>query len=313
MATTRAKVGPSTNTRSRSSASRAPSSSGASSATAKNTFFHSTRRKGLSPCYSKTRSSSFPGSARASGVKLAVEAAREGARGVAIGARTAEKLDDAEKRMSEANAACKVLKVVTDIRDAAQCKRLAEAANKEFGRIDGLANSAFFWGTPGTGGWLRSQRLEGDPRDQRHRHDAHDAGGGAVHEGAGRRCDRQHQLDGQRSSRTPGRPAMRPPRARSTSRASTSRLELGASNIRVNVARMGWMLGVPVQNFVTYAAKEQGVPEKQFYDAVVGQHRPAAPGDRHRVRARGAVPAVGLCLGRYRGGAGRERRRNLPT
>ena len=31
---------------------------------------------------------------------------------------------------------------------------------------------------------------------------------------------------------------------------------------------MGWMLGVPVQNYVTYAAKEQGVPEKQLYDAV---------------------------------------------
>ena len=28
-------------------------------------------------------------------------------------------------------------------------------------------------------------------------------------------------------------------------------LELGAHNIRVNVARMGWMLGVPVQNFVS--------------------------------------------------------------
>jgi NAD(P)-dependent dehydrogenase (short-subunit alcohol dehydrogenase family) len=52
--------------------------------------------------------------------------------------------------MKEANAACKVLKVVTDIKDAAQCKRLAEATNKEFGRIDGLANSAFQWGAQGT-------------------------------------------------------------------------------------------------------------------------------------------------------------------
>jgi len=40
------------------------------------------------------------------GVKLAIEAAREGARAVAIGARTAEKLDDAEKRMREANPDC---------------------------------------------------------------------------------------------------------------------------------------------------------------------------------------------------------------
>ena len=35
------------------------------------------------------------------GVKLAIEAAREGAKAVAIGARSADKLDDAEKRIAE--------------------------------------------------------------------------------------------------------------------------------------------------------------------------------------------------------------------
>ena len=45
-------------------------------------------------------------------------------------------------------------------------------------------------------------------------------------------------------------------------------IELGASNIRVNVARMGWMLGVPVQGFVSRDAKEKGVPEKTYYDAI---------------------------------------------
>ena len=69
---------------------------------------------------------------------------------VAVSARTAEKLDDAEKRIKEANPAAKVLKVVTDIRDAGSCKRFAEATHKQFGRIDGLANSAFQWGAPGT-------------------------------------------------------------------------------------------------------------------------------------------------------------------
>ena len=45
-------------------------------------------------------------------------------------------------------------------------------------------------------------------------------------------------------------------------------LELGPNNIRVNVARMGWMMGAPVQGYFTHAAKEQGVPERQLYDAV---------------------------------------------
>ena len=71
------------------------------------------------------------------GVKLAVEAAREGARGVAISARTAEKLDDAEKRMKEANGACKVLKVVTDIRTPRSASALPRLPTKSSGASTG--------------------------------------------------------------------------------------------------------------------------------------------------------------------------------
>ena len=80
------------------------------------------------------------------GVKLAVEAAREGARAVVASARTAEKLDDAENRIRALGTTCRVLKVPTDITDAAQCRAVAERAVKEFGRIDGLVNSAYFHG-----------------------------------------------------------------------------------------------------------------------------------------------------------------------
>lgn len=44
--------------------------------------------------------------------------------------------------------------------------------------------------------------------------------------------------------------------------------ELGPSNIRVNVVRMGWMHGAPVQKFIRQAAKAQGVPEQQVYDSI---------------------------------------------
>src|SRR5690606_33613076 len=80
------------------------------------------------------------------GVKLAIEAAREGARGVAVAARSADKLDDAEARVRSVSAACTVLKCVTDITDAAQCERLAAATVERFGRVDALVNSAFVHG-----------------------------------------------------------------------------------------------------------------------------------------------------------------------
>ncbi|XXA07249.1 SDR family NAD(P)-dependent oxidoreductase [Paraburkholderia sp. A3BS-1L] len=80
------------------------------------------------------------------GMKLAVEAAREGARAVVLAARTAAKLDVAEARIRELNVDCEVFKCVTDITDRAQCSTLAEATVARFGRIDALVNSAFVHG-----------------------------------------------------------------------------------------------------------------------------------------------------------------------
>src|SRR5690348_397057 len=77
------------------------------------------------------------------GVKLAIEAAREGAAGVVCAARSAEKLDDAEKRIGELKTRAVVLKQKTDITDKAQCEALVAATIKRFGRVDALVNSAF--------------------------------------------------------------------------------------------------------------------------------------------------------------------------
>jgi NAD(P)-dependent dehydrogenase (short-subunit alcohol dehydrogenase family) len=201
------------------------------------------------------------------GVKLAVEAAREGARAVAIGARTAEKLDDAEQRMREANPACKVLKLVTDIRDAAQCKRLADSTQQQFGRIDGLVNSAFFWGAPGTaeGADVNAWKdvLETNVIGTMHLTQAvipamKAQGGGAIVNISSMATVKPHTGEiGYAASKGAINVASKYLAA-----------ELGAHNIRVNVARMGWMLGVPVQGYITHAAKQQGVPEKTLYDAV---------------------------------------------
>jgi len=201
------------------------------------------------------------------GVKLAIEAAREGARAVAIGARTAEKLDDAEQRMREVAASCQVLKMVTDIRDAAQCRRLADATQRQFARIDGLVNSAYFWGAPSTAeaadlnGW--KDVLDTNVLGTMHMTQAvlpamKAQGGGAIVNISSMATVKPHTGEvGYAASKGAMNVASKYLAA-----------ELGEHNIRVNVARMGWMLGVPVQNYITHAAKQQGIPEKQMYDAV---------------------------------------------
>ena len=85
--------------------------------------------------------------------------------------------------------------------------------------------------------------------------------------------------------------------------------ELGPSNIRVNVIRMGWMYGRARQAYLAHAAQEQGVPEKQIYDAVAANISAAPHRHRRRVRPGGIVPGIRLCVGRFRGDPGRERRR----
>lgn len=79
------------------------------------------------------------------GIELALLAAKEGAH-VSICARTASKLDDAEAAIAELGLDTRVLKVVTDISDRAQCKNLVDKTIEEFDQIDVLINSAFVAG-----------------------------------------------------------------------------------------------------------------------------------------------------------------------
>jgi NAD(P)-dependent dehydrogenase (short-subunit alcohol dehydrogenase family) len=201
------------------------------------------------------------------GVKLAVEAAREGAGGVVVAARSADKLDDAERRIREIAAGCRVLKVPTDIADKAQCKRLAERATAEFGRIDGLVNSAFFHGdfAPigeiGDDSWDTAFRtnLKGSvqltlavaPQMKAQ-------GGGAV------------VMINTLASFRPFAGEAAYAASKGGLLAATKYLaqELGPDNIRVNTARMSWMWGAPVQGYVRAAAAAQGVPEQQITDAI---------------------------------------------
>lgn len=83
------------------------------------------------------------------GVHLATQAAEAGA-SVVIAARTAGKLDSAERDIVALGLGTEVLKVPTDIAKRADCKRLVDAAIDRFGRIDVLLNSAYIAGSFGT-------------------------------------------------------------------------------------------------------------------------------------------------------------------
>jgi NAD(P)-dependent dehydrogenase (short-subunit alcohol dehydrogenase family) len=201
------------------------------------------------------------------GTKLAVEAAREGARGIVLAARSAAKLEDAENRVHAVSNSCQTLKIPTDIRDPAQCGHLAAAAIDRFGRIDGLVNSAFEHGAfePVDTGDLQQWQsaydtnVAGSVQMTRAVVPAMKAqGGGAV------------VMINTMATIKPfvGEAGYAVSKGALLVAAKYLAIELGPNNIRVNTARMGWMWGAPVQGYVEHMARAQGVPEKTIVDAI---------------------------------------------
>lgn len=194
------------------------------------------------------------------GVKLAIEAAREGAKAVAVAARSADKLDDAEARIRALGGRTEVLKVVTDITDRAQCEALAAQTAERFGRIDALVNSAFFHGAmdyvsnADLDSWqavlgtnlLGTLKLTQAVLPQMKRQ-----GGGAI-----------VMINTMAARQVPplgeaGYAASKAALANSVKYLAT---EVGPDNIRVNSVHMGWMWGAPVQGYFEWQASEHKVP-----------------------------------------------------
>lgn len=191
------------------------------------------------------------------GIELATLAAREGARGVAVAARTPSKLDDAEAAIRALGGDTVVLKVPTDVADRAQCERLVERTVAAFGRVDALVNSAY---VPGTYGPVESADLD----DWRRVLDVNlfgtlqltqavipvmkQQGGGAIVMISSMltRKPLPHQ-----GGYTVSKSAL-------TSATAQLALELGPYGIRVNTAYMGWMWGPPVEGYLRGVAAQQG-------------------------------------------------------
>ena len=219
------------------------------------------------------------------GIKLALEAAREGARAVAICARNEERLREAEQRIQALGTDCQVLWMPTDVSDADACRRFAEATAERFGRIDALVNSAFahggFESLESCSDQLMQEALEVNlfgslnltravlPQMKAQRSDAIAmvstlgvfkpyAGGGAYAISKGSLAVAVRYLAA----------------------------ELAGQGLRVNGLACGWMWGEPVQAHVREAAAARGVSEEQvraeFSQGIPGGRM---PGDEECARA----------------------------
>lgn len=202
------------------------------------------------------------------GVKLAVEAAREGATGIVAAARSAEKLDDAERRVKAINPNCKVLKVVTDITERASCDAMAAAAIKTFGRIDALINSAFIHGemdyasTAELDGWMSvmNTNLIGTLKMTQ----------AVIPQMKAQKSGAIVMVNTMAVRTIPslGEAGYAASKAALGNSAKWLAKELGPSGIRVNTIHMGWMWGAPVQGYMEWQASELKMPLEQLKGTV---------------------------------------------
>ena len=201
------------------------------------------------------------------GIKLAVEAARAGARAVVVAARTPAKLNDAEHRIHASRHDCEVLKMPTDIVDRVQCRKLVSAAIDRFGRIDALINSAFFHGpfAPVACGDLESWREVFEINVFGSMTLTQEVIPQMKHQGSGAIVFINTQ-----AIRRPfaGEGAYAASKGALKVLAAYLAGEVGPYGIRVNTLLPGWMWGEPVQGYVHRTAAEQGVPEEQVAGAI---------------------------------------------
>ncbi len=202
------------------------------------------------------------------GQELSTLAAAEGAEAVVLAARTAAKLDAAEQEIADLGLGTRVLKVATDIASEEQCRALADAAAKEFGRIDVLFNSAY---DPGSFEPIESASMDGWRRAM----DVNFFGtmhltqacvphmkerGGAIVMIATMVEHKPLATQGGYGS------------SKSALRCATKHLalELGKYNIRVNSVHMGWMWGPSVEGYFSWQAQATGRSQEDLIAEVAG-------------------------------------------
>lgn len=194
------------------------------------------------------------------GVELALRSAEQGASGIALAARTASKLDDAEDAIAKLKLKNppKIIKVPTDISDRTACNNLVAECKKAFGRIDCLYNSAYH---PG-------KFVHVEDADLADWHDVFDVNlFGTMNLTQATIPVMKAQKKGAivmintMVTRKPLKTHSSYAASKAALSSATSHLalELGGYGIRVNAAFMGWMWGPSVEGFMQNMQKETGV------------------------------------------------------
>ncbi len=197
------------------------------------------------------------------GQELAVLAAKEGASAVVLAARTALKLDAAERDIQALGLGTKVLKVITDIADQSQCQALADRSLAAFGRIDVLFNSAYDPGSfepiaqANLDGWRRAMEVNffGNMQLTQACVPAMIAGGGGAIVMIATMVE--HKPLATQGGYGSSKSALR-------SATKHLALELGRYGIRVNSCHMGWMWGPAVEGYFAWQSGQTGRSQQEL-------------------------------------------------
>lgn len=201
------------------------------------------------------------------GRQLALIAAREGAQ-VAVAARSADFIREvAGEIASEGGSA---IAVPTDVADSDACARLAAATLEAFGRIDGLVCSAYKiadgrpFESADLDAWMANMNITcfGSLRMIQAALPAMKAQGGGAVVNIGALASAQP---------APGQADYAVSKAALEGATRQLARELGPHGIRVNVARMGWLWGKPVQDYLAWDAARRGVDMQTLVDDIASR------------------------------------------
>ena len=236
------------------------------------------------------------------GRKLTLLATAEGAK-VAIGCRNTAFLDGLAQEVRDSGG--EVVSSPTDVKDVAQCNRLVELAAGQFGRIDGLVNSAYQYSPAqfedaDLDTWAATMDVTcfGALRmAQAVLPHMKKVGGGSIVNVSTMETRKNRSGEGAYSI----------PKAALEMATRQMAFELGKYKIRVNSTLMGWMWGVPVENALKGFAEQSAAADHHRWRRVpdsVGRNP-----DRSGLRQVRDLLPVGLFQRGHRRRAQRQWRR----
>jgi NAD(P)-dependent dehydrogenase (short-subunit alcohol dehydrogenase family) len=205
------------------------------------------------------------------GLKLAIHAAKEGARGIVVTARRKSNLDMTVEVVKELGTHCDIIGIENDVRDAAGCQRVADATVERFGAIHALINNQSLhgpldrasegdldlWVETFKGNVIGTMKMCRAVLDQMKKQ-----GGGYI-----------VNVNTMGSRRTPiiSEASYCAGKAALTSASRTLAEEVGRFGIHVNGLYPGWMWGATVKNYFERWSTESGQSQQELYDQVADQ------------------------------------------